>query len=136
HARGGGGTAWSPLKKVLLHQRPPNDHRRPAPTFPAVTPYQEIMDRIIHADRLRPRGQRHSPEQIAVILRDEHGLDADLKVVRRYAARARDPRELIWEEVTVELCRLLGEGLQGHLLSLLTVDPCQAPLTRLHHLRP
>ena len=129
------GIHWKTLKKVLLHQVPPNYQRRSAPNFTAVTPYQEIMDRIIHADRLRPRGQRHSPEQIAVILRDEHGLDADLKVVRRYAARARDPRELIWEEVTVELCRLLGEGLQGHLLSLLTVDPCQAPLRRLQRLR-
>src|SRR5262249_61027110 len=89
------GLHWVTLQKILRHEVPPGYTRRPVYS-PTTAPCSAVIERIIDSDRLRPADQRHTPEQIAAILRDEHGWDVCPEAVPRYIAPALDPRAGAW----------------------------------------
>ena len=128
------GLHWITLQKILRHEVPPGYTRRPAYS-PTTAPCNAVIERIIESDRLRPWDQRHTAEQIAAILRDEHGWDVSPAAVRQYIAPALDVRAVVWDEVTDRLGRVLGTNATAALLSSLSIDPRQLPLRSLKRLR-
>ena len=128
------GLHWSTLQKILQYEAPPGFRRRPA-SPPAAAECCGVIERIIAADRLRPWDQRHTPEQITAILRDEHGLDTSPDVVRRYFAPTLDPRVQVWDEVAGQLGLVLGTKATDILLSVLSIDPRRLSMRSLEQLR-
>src|SRR5262249_22117361 len=128
------GLHWITLQKILRHETPPGYTRRPA-ILPAAAPCHGVIERIIATDRLRPWDQRHTPEQIAAILRDEHGWNVSPSAIRQYIAPALDPRARMWDEVADRLGRVLGSNATGELLSLLSIDPRRLSIRSLKQLR-
>ena len=116
------GITRNTLKRILQHESPPAYKRR-GPASPSVAKFRNVIDRIVDADRLRPCDQRHTAEQIAIILSDEYGHKVNPEEVSRYLAPTVDPRSPVWDEVADTLGRLLGTDTKDVLLSLLSVDP-------------
>ena len=107
------GLHWRTLQKILRHELPPAYTRRPAYS-PTAAPCNAVIQRIIDSDRLRPWDQRHTPEQIAAILHDEHGWDVSPAAVRQYIAPAPDPRAVVWDDVADRLAGSLGPTRLAH----------------------
>jgi hypothetical protein len=122
------------LQRILQHESPPAFKRR-GPASPSVAMLRCVIDRILDADRLRPRSQRLTAEQIATILSDEYGCKVNPDEVTRYLAPSVDSRGLVWDEVADMLGRILGTTTSGVLLSLLSVDPLRLSLRSLKQLQ-
>lgn len=78
------GLHWKTLAKMLDHPEPPGYRRRGGPgagtkKIDAVLP---IVHAILESDRTAPRKQRHTAKRIWERLRDEHGFEGQLTIVK------------------------------------------------------
>src|SRR5262249_43658459 len=128
------GIARETLKRILQHESPPAYKKR-GPASPSVAMFKNVINRIVDADQLRPWNQRHTAEQIAIILSDEYGQKVNPEEVSRYLTPTVDPRGPVWDEVADMLGRILGTDLRSVHLSMLSCDPIQPSLRSLKHLR-
>jgi len=128
------GIARETLERILQHESPPAYKKR-GPASPSVAMFKNVINRIVDADQLRPWHQRHTAEQIAIILSDEYGQKVNPEEVSRYLAPTADPRRPVWDEVADMLGRILGTDLRSVLLSMLSVDPLRPSLRSLKQLR-
>jgi transposase len=122
------------LKRILQYESPPAYKKRGSAS-PSVEKFRNVIDRIVDEDRLRPSEQRHTAEQIAIILSEEYGHKVNPEEVNRYLAPTVDPRSPVWDEVVDMLGRLLGTDTKDVLLSLLSVDPLRLSLRSLKQIR-
>lgn len=127
------GIHWATLQKMLRHHSPPTFPQRGAASLSV--PVRDGIDRIVTADRQRPRDRRRTPEQIAALLSDESGCVVDPEIVRRYLRTLATRREMAWAGVAEQLDRVFGTEVRKALLSLVSNEPSQFPLDGLKALR-
>jgi transposase len=97
---------WDTLQKILGHPEPPG-YRRTAPRpRPKLDPFLGVIHQILEDDRKAPKKQRHTARRIFERLRDEHGYQGGLSIVKEAVAawRARSA------EVFVPLAHPPGEA--------------------------
>jgi transposase len=97
---------WDTLQKILGHPEPPG-YRRTAPRpRPKLDPFLGVIHQILEDDRKAPKEQRHTARRIFERLRDEHGYQGGLSIVKEAVAawRARSA------EVFVPLAHPPGEA--------------------------
>src|SRR6478609_7560453 len=77
---------WDTLTKILEHPEPPGYRRaapRPRPKLDAV---RGVIHQILEGDKKAPRKQRHTARRIFERLRDEHGYEGGLTIVKEAVA--------------------------------------------------
>ena len=72
------------VAKMLAFSVPPGYRRSKPPARPKLDPFVGIIDRILEEDKLRPAKQQHTAKRIFERLRDEHGYDGGISIVRAY----------------------------------------------------
>lgn len=77
---------WDTLRKILEHPEP-TGYRRTAPRpRPKLDPFLGVIHRILEEDKKAPRKQRHTARRIFERLRDEHGYQGGLTIVKEAVA--------------------------------------------------
>ncbi len=77
---------WETLQKILRHSEPPG-YRRPAPRpKPKLDPFLPVIRQILEADKKAPRKRRHTARRVFERLRDEHGYQGGLSIVKEAVA--------------------------------------------------
>jgi transposase len=97
---------WDTLTKILEHPEPPGYRRsvpRPRPKLEAFLP---VIHQILESDKKAPRKQRHTARRIFERLRDEHGYQGGLTIVKEAVAAWRTRSA----EVFVPLAHRPGEA--------------------------
>ena len=97
---------WDTLKKILDHPEPPGYRRTIPRPRPKIDPFLGVIHQILEADKKAPRKQRHTARRIFERLRDEHGYQGGLTVVKEAVAAWR----LRSAEVFVPLAHRPGEA--------------------------
>jgi transposase len=77
------------VDKMLVFSVPAGYRRKQAPARPKLDPFVGIIDRILEADRLVHKKQRHTSKRIFERLRDEHGFVGGITIVKDYVFAAR-----------------------------------------------
>src|SRR5512135_1735649 len=76
------GIPWKTLKKILTPTEPPG-YRCILPKRPSILePFLPVVHQILQDDRQAPRKQRHTARRIYQWLRDEHGFQGGLTIVK------------------------------------------------------
>src|SRR6202158_2327586 len=86
------GIAPRTVAKMLAFSVPPGYRRSKPPARPKLDPFVGIIDRILEEDKSRPAKQRHTSKRIFERLRDEHGYDGGVSIVRGYVHEHRQAR--------------------------------------------
>ena len=77
---------WDTLQKILVHAGPPG-YRRTAPRpRPKIDPLLPVIHQILDDDKKAPRKQRHTAKRVFERLRDEHGYNGKLTIVKEAVA--------------------------------------------------
>jgi transposase len=97
---------WDTLRKVLGHPQPPGYRRSGPRPRPKLEPFLGVIHQILGDDQKAPRKQRHTAVRIFERLRDEHGYDGKLTVVKVAVAAYRRSHA----EVFVPLAHRPGEA--------------------------
>ncbi|MGA8568225.1 MAG: IS21 family transposase [Candidatus Binataceae bacterium] len=72
------------VAKMLAFSVPPGYRRSRPPARPKLDPFVGIIDRILEEDKSQPAKQQHTAKRIFERLRDEHGYDGGVSIVRGY----------------------------------------------------
>src|SRR5208282_4583209 len=72
------------VAKMLAFSVPPGYRRSQPPARPKLDPFVGIIDRILEEDKGQPAKQQHTANRIFERLRDEHGYDGGISIVRGY----------------------------------------------------
>ena len=80
------------VKKMLRFSVPPGYVRTKPPVRPKLDPFIGIIDRILEEDEGRPKKQRHTSKRIFERLRDEHGFEGGITIVKDYICGVRQRR--------------------------------------------
>jgi transposase len=100
------GIHWDTLTKILQHPEPPG-YRRTAPRpRPKLDSFLGVIHQILQDDKKAPRKQRHTARRIFQRLRDEHGYQGGLSIVKEAVAAWRTRSA----EVFVPLAHPPGEA--------------------------
>src|SRR3954471_1052911 len=97
---------WDTLQKILDHPEPPGYRRTVPRPRPKLDPFLPVIHRILEDDKKAPRKQRHTARRIFERLRDEHGYEGGLTIVKEAVAA----RKLRTAEVFVPLAHPPGEA--------------------------
>ena len=100
------GIHWKTLRKILTHPEPPGYRRTRPHRTSILEPLLPVVHRILRDHKKAPRKQRHTAVRIYRRLRDEHGYEGGLTVVKD-AVRAWRSRSA---EVFVPLAHPPGEA--------------------------
>jgi transposase len=74
------------VNKMMKFSVPPGYRRTKPPVRPKLDPFVAIIDRILEADRTRPKKQQHTAKRIFERLRDEYGFTGGITIVKDYVA--------------------------------------------------
>jgi len=77
------------VDKMLVFSVPPGYRRKRRPVRPKLDGFTGIIDRILEADKLVHKKQRHTSKRIFERLRDEHGIAGGITIVKDYIFAAR-----------------------------------------------
>lgn len=100
------GIHWKTLKKILTHPELPG-YRRIGPKRPSILdPLLPVVHQILKDDQKAPRKQRHTAQRLYQRLRDEHGYQGGLTIVKDAVRAWRRSRA----EVFVPLAHPPGEA--------------------------
>ena len=77
------------VAKMLAFSVPPGYRRGRPPARPKLDPFLGIIDRILEEDKGQPAKQQHTSKRIFERLRDEHGYDGGITIVRAYVHEQR-----------------------------------------------
>ena len=80
------------VKKTLRFSVPPGYVRTKPPVRPKLDPFIALIDRILEEDEGRPKKQRHTSKRIFERLRDEHGFEGGITIVKDYICGVRQRR--------------------------------------------
>jgi transposase len=97
---------WDTLQKILHHSGPPPYRRAVARPKPKLEPYLPVIHQILDDDKKAPKKQRHTARRIFERLRDEHGYQGGLSIVKQAVASWR----LRSAEVFIPLAHPPGEA--------------------------
>jgi transposase len=97
---------WDTLQKILHHAEPPGYRRStPRPKL-KLEPFLPVIHQTLEDDKKAPRKQRHTARRIFERLRDEHGYQGGLSIVKQAVASWR----LRSAEVFIPLAHPPGEA--------------------------
>src|SRR5215468_5307353 len=97
---------WKTLKRILDNPEPPG-YRRTKPKRPSILePLLPVLHQILEDDTKAPKKQRHTAKRVFERLRDEHGYEGKLTVVKEAVAAYRRKHA----EVFVPLAHRPGEA--------------------------
>ena len=83
------------VAKMLSFSVPPGYRRGRPPARPKLDRFVGVIDRLLEEDKDRPAKQRHTSKRIFERLRDEHGFDGGVTIVKDYVlARRQRQREV------------------------------------------
>ena len=83
------------VSKMLAFSVPPGYRRNQPFRRPKLDAFTGIIDRILEADKLVPKKQRHTSKRVFERLRDEHGFEGGITIVKDYIfAAKRRQREM------------------------------------------
>jgi transposase len=74
------------VSKMLAFSVPPGYRRTKPPLRPKLDAFIAIIERILTADKGRPKKQQHTSKRIFERLRDEHGFTGGITIVKDYVA--------------------------------------------------
>src|SRR5258708_9949425 len=77
------------VAKMLAFSVPPGYRRSRPPARPKLDPFVGIIERILEEDKGQPAKQQHTSKRIFERLRDEHGYDGGITIVRAYVHEQR-----------------------------------------------
>lgn len=77
------------VDKMLAFSVPPGYRRGGPVRRPKLDPFTGVIDAILEADKTVPRKQRHTSKRVFERLRDEHGYDGGLTIVKDYIFAAK-----------------------------------------------
>src|SRR6267378_7298343 len=77
------------VAKMLAFSVPPGYRRSRPPARPKLDPFVGIVERILEEDKGQPAKQQHTSKRIFERLRDEHGYDGGITIVRAYVHEQR-----------------------------------------------
>jgi transposase len=97
---------WDTLQKILHHSEPPGYRRAAARPKPKLEPFLPVIHQVLEADKKAPEKQRHTALRIFERLRDEHGYQGGLSIVKEAVASWR----LRSAEVFIPLAHPPGEA--------------------------
>jgi transposase len=72
------------VAKMLAFSVPPGYRRSRPPARPKLDPFVGIIDQILEEDKSQPAKQQHTAKRIFERLRDEHGYNGGVSIVRGY----------------------------------------------------
>src|SRR5271165_7058826 len=72
------------VAKMLAFSVPPGYRRSRPPALPKLDPFVGIIDQILEEDKSQPAKQQHTAKRIFERLRDEHGYNGGVSIVRGY----------------------------------------------------
>jgi transposase len=72
------------VHKMLQFSVPPRYQRTKPIRRPKLEPYIGLIEQMLQEDKERPKKQRHTAQRIFERLRDEHGYDGGITIVRDY----------------------------------------------------
>jgi len=72
------------VEKMLRFSIPPGYRRSQPVRRPKLDAFIGIIDQILEADKLVPKKQRHTSKRIFERLRDEHGFEGGITIVKDY----------------------------------------------------
>jgi len=72
------------VEKMLAYSVPPGYRRSKPVCRPKLDPFTGIIDQILEADKLVHKKQRHTSKRIFERLRDEHGFEGGITIVKDY----------------------------------------------------
>src|ERR1700732_4826032 len=84
------------VAKMLAFSVPPGYRRGRRPARPQLDPFLGIIDRILAEDKGQPAKQQHTSKRIFERLRDEHGYDGGITIVRAYVHEQRQRLREMW----------------------------------------
>jgi len=76
------GLNFRTIQKILRHEEPPGYRREEPRGKPVLGPFIPIIHEILETDKKRHKKQRHTGRKIFERLRDEHGYEGGITVVR------------------------------------------------------
>ena len=76
------GIHWKTLEKILDHPEPPGYRQRHASGQKKIDKVLPIIHQILVDDRKAPKKQRHTAQRIFEVLREKHGFDGKLTIVK------------------------------------------------------
>src|SRR4051812_16432373 len=97
---------WDTLTKILGHPEPPGYRRTSPRPRPKLDPFLGVIHQILQDDKKAPKKQRHTARRIFERLRDEHGYQGGLSIVKEAVAAWRTRSA----EVFVPLAHPPGEA--------------------------
>ncbi len=74
------------VAKMMRFSVPPGYRRTKPPVKPKLGAFIAIIDRLLAEDKGRPRKQQHTAKRIFERLRDEHGFEGGITIVKEYVA--------------------------------------------------
>ena len=77
------------VAKMLAFSVPPGYRRSQPVRRPKLDAFVGIIDQILEADRLVPKKQRHTSKRVFERLRDEHGFEGGITIVKDYVFATR-----------------------------------------------
>ena len=77
------------VAKMMVFSVPPGYRRSHPPKRPKLDRFVGIIGQILEDDKLRPAKQRHTSKRIFERLRDEHGFDGGITIVKDYVLGSR-----------------------------------------------
>lgn len=77
------------VAKMMRFSVPPGYRRSQSPNRPKLDRFVGIIDQILEDDKIRPAKQRHTSKRIFERLRDEHGFDGGITIVKDYELGSR-----------------------------------------------
>ena len=112
------------VAKMLEHSLPPGYCRSKPATRPKLGPFLGIINQILEDDQAVPKKQRHTAKRIFERLRQEHGYQGGLTVVKDYVRE----RRRLTREMFVPLYHPPGDGQAdfGEALAIIAGARCKA----------
>jgi transposase len=97
---------WDTLEKVLGHTEPPGYRRKVPRAKSKLEPFLGVIQQILEDDQKAPKKQRHTAKRIFERLRDEHGYEGKLTIVKTAVAAWKQSHA----EVFIPLAHRPGEA--------------------------
>ena len=80
------------VDKMVMFSIPPGYRRTKPVSRPKLDPFVGIIDAILEADKNVPKKQKHTSKRVFERLRDEHGFDGGITIVKDYIFAAKQRR--------------------------------------------
>ena len=77
------------VDKMVMFSIPPGYRRTKPVSRPKLDPFVGIIDAILEADKNVPKKQKHTSKRVFERLRDEHGFDGGITIVKDYIFAAK-----------------------------------------------